>query len=338
MTASVPPTSDSPVPVPAPVFAGIDVAKDKLDLACDGQAQVLTFANTADGIADLTRTLHRAKPTLIALEATGGLEEPALYALLDASLPVARVNPAHVRHFANALGRRAKTDAIDAHLLAQFARQLQPRLAVQRTQNQAELDALVTCRRQLVHVQTEQKNRLETTRSKTAKKALRAVLHTTEKQLDKINRQIRDLIDSDDDLSRQESILRSVPGVGPVLASTLLAEMRELGAADTDRRQVSALAGVAPFNRESGRWKGKRAIRGGRSAVRSVLYMATLAAQTFNPVIASFAARLKSAGKPHKVVNVACMRKLLGLLHVMLREGLHWHQLNLVKNINLKPV
>jgi transposase len=315
--------------VPAPVFAGIDVAKDQLDLAHSQATPGRSFGNTPQGIADLVRTLRNLQPTLIVLEATGGLEEPALDALLDAGLPVARVNPAQVRHFARALGTWAKTDALDARVLVEFARHAQPRLAQKRAQIQGELDALVTCRRQLLKVRTEQSNRLGQTRSKPAAKALGAVLHTLEQQITDLDKQIRQLIDSDDDLSGMDRMLRSVPGVGPVLSATLLAELNELG--DTDRRQVGALAGVAPFNRDSGRYKGQRTIRGGRAAVRSVLYMATVAAIRCNPVIRVFAQRLQAAGKPSKVIIVAAMRKLLTILNAMLRDGLYWHQLKLTQ-------
>lgn len=193
-----------------------------------------------------------------------------------------------------------------------------------------ELEALVTCRRQLRHVQTEQSNRLGVTRSPAARRAIEAVLETLGQQVADLDRQIRALIDSSpDDLGPPDELLRSVPGVGPVLSSTLLSELPELGR--LDRRQVASLAGLAPFNRDSGRFAGKRSIRGGRSAVRSVLYMSAVAAARCNPVIKAFAARLRAAGKAGKVVIVACMRKLLTILNAMVRDGLAWDQLDLVK-------
>jgi transposase len=194
-----------------------------------------------------------------------------------------------------------------------------------------ELEALVTCRRQLLHVRTEQSNRRGTTASKPALRAIDAVLKTVNRQVLELDRQIAKLIESDDDLDRDGKLLASVPGVSVVLASTLLAELAELGG--VGRRTVCALVGVAPFNDDSGKSKGKRAIRGGRASVRSVLYMATLAAIRFNPVIRRFAQRLKQAGKLNKVVIVAAMRKLLSILNVMVRDGLRWEQLNLVKNL-----
>ena len=312
------------------LLIGIDVAKDKLDLARSDTDPVHTVANDPAGIARIVKELVAAGPQLIVLEATGGLEQPLLDALLDAGLPVSRVNPAHVRHFAKALGILAKTDAIDAHVLVAFARHAQPRLAAKRSKSRVELDALVTCRRQLTQSRTEQTNRRLTTTSKAALAAIGAVVKTLDKQVDSLDQQIRKLIDSDGDLGGMDKLLQSVPGVGPVLSATLLAEVAELGT--TDRRQAAALVGVAPFNRDSGRLKGKRSIRGGRAAVRCVLYMATVAAIRCNPVIRSFADRLKAAGKTPKIVITACMRKLLALLNAMLRDRLEWSQLKVVQN------
>jgi transposase len=198
-----------------------------------------------------------------------------------------------------------------------------------RSENQAELDALVTCRRQLTHVRTEQTNRRQATSSRSARKAIDAVLKAVNKQIEDLDRQIRKLIESDDDFSSMDKLLQSVPGVGPVASSTLLAELNELGSADA--RRVSALVGVAPFNHDSGRNKGKRTIRGGRASVRSVLYMATISAIRCNPLISRFAQRLQKAGKLAKVTIIACMRKLLTLLNAMIRDNLRWEQLNVVQ-------
>jgi transposase len=323
----------APAPAPAPVFAGIDVAKEKLDLARSDADAILTCDNAPEGIGRLVEALAACRDRLacVAVEATGGLEQPLLDALLDAGLPVALANPAHVRHFAKGLGILAKTDAIDAKVLVEFARHASPRLAAKRSENRVELEALTTCRRQLVHVRTEQANRRQQTRSKAALRSIDAVLETVRAQIDSLDRQIRTLIESDDDMGRSDRLLRSVPGVGPGLSATLLAEMIELGT--LGRRQAAALAGVAPFNRDSGRFRGDRAIRGGRGAVRSVLYMATVAAMRFNPVIRAFGQRLLAAGKRKKVVIVACMRKLLTILNAMLRDGLRWDQMKLVRNL-----
>jgi transposase len=311
------------------VFCGVDVSKDKLDLARHDTGEVRTFDNTPDGRRQLVDHLRPLAPALVAVEATGGYERPALDALLDAALPVALVNPGHVRSFARGLGRQAKTDAVDARTLADYARLAAPRRAERRSETRAELEALVTCRRQLLHVRTEQSNRLGVTRSPAARKAIGAVLETLDQQVADLDGQIRDLVaSSDDDLGPPDKLLRSVPGVGPVLSVTLLADLPELGR--LGRRQISSLSGLAPFNRDSGRFAGRRSIRGGRSAVRSVLYMGTVAAIRCNPVIKAFAERLKAAGKAAKVVIVACMRKLLTILNAMVRDNVTWDQLDLV--------
>ncbi len=312
------------------LLVGIDVGKDKLDLARSDTDEVCTFTNNPAGIKALVRTMKQAQPALIVVEATGGYERAVVDALLEADQPVAVVNPGHVRHLAKGLGILAKTDTIDARVLVAFAAHAAPRLAVKRAKNRVELEALVTCRRQLIQVRMDQTQRRSVTTSRPARKALDTVLRTVSRQVEALEQQIRKLIDSDEDLHRLDRQLQSVPGVGPVLSATLLAELAELGLAK--RTEISALVGVAPFNHDSGRFRGKRAIRGGRASVRQVLYMATLAAIRFNPVIHRFAERLKAAGKIKKVMIVACMRKLLTILNAMLRDGLEWSQLNLVTN------
>lgn len=311
------------------VFAGIDVAKEKLDLARSDAHATATFANDDAGIAQLVESLRDGRVAMIVVEATGGFERALVGTLLDAALPVALVNPGRVRSFARGIGILAKTDRIDARVLVEFARRGGPRLLQKRSQNRVELEALVTCRRQLVLVRTEQTNRRSATRSKTALRSIDAVLKVVNRQILELDRKIAALIESDDDLDRDGKLLASVPGVGTVLAATLLAELSELGA--VGRRTVCALVGVAPFNDDSGRRSGKRTIRGGRASVRSVLYMATIAAIRFNPIIRRFAQRLKAAGKLNKVIITACMRKLLSILNVLIRDGLRWDQLNIVR-------
>jgi transposase len=315
------------------VFVGIDVAKDKLDLARSDSVELIAVANDGQGIARVVRELTAARPSRIVVESTGGLERPLLEALLDANLPVALVNPARVRHFAIGIGILAKTDPIDARVLVKFAQLAEPRLAQKCTENQAELDELVTCRRQLTAARTAQANARLTTRSGDAQKSIDAVLKELDKQVELLDRKIRKLIDSDDDFKHLDGLLRSVPGVGPVLSATLLAELRELGT--TDRRQITALVGLAPFNHDSGKSTGRRAIRGGRTSVRCVLYMAALAAIRFNPVLSRFADRLRRTGKRAKVIIVACMRKLLALLNAMIRDNLTWTELRVVKALDI---
>ena len=210
-----------------------------------------------------------------------------------------------------------------------------PRLAEKRSRTEAELADLVGCRRQLVESRTRQLNRRGCTTAKTALKSLDAVLKTLQKQIEALDRRIRELIDSDDDFKHLDGLLRSVPGVGPVLSSTLAADLRELGR--TDRRQVTALVGVAPFNCDSGKFKGRRRIRGGRADVRRALYMPTLAAMRDNPVIRKLAERMQKAGKLWKLIMVACMRKLLTLINAMVRDGLRWEQLDVVKKLATNP-
>jgi transposase len=319
--------------VASALFVGIDVAKDKLDLARSDTDQAWCFANDGHGIGRIVEsftTTTTARPTCIVVESTGGLERPLLDALLEAGLPVALVNPARVRYFAIGSGIMAKTDRIDARVLVRFAQRAEVRLAQRRAANQCELDALVTCRRQLCAARATQANCRATSRSKSAIRSIDAVIKTLDKQIDSLDEQIRRLIDSDDDFKRTDELLRSVPGVGPGLSATLLAELSELGT--TDRQAIAALVGVAPFNDDSGTRRGKRLIRGGRVQVRCVLYMATLAAMRCNPVVKRFAARLRAAGKSFKVTIVACMRKLLALLNAMIRDDLTWSELSVAKN------
>jgi transposase len=314
-----------------PLFAGIDVAKEKLDLARSDTGELLAFANDDEGIRQIVQLVRGA--ACIVVESTGGLERPLVAALLDAALPVALVHPGRVRYFAIGCGILAKTDPIDAAVLMKFAQLAQPRLAQKRSANQSELDSLITCRRQLCTTRAQQSNCKLTTVSKRALKSIDAILQALDKQIDKLDKQIRELIDSDDDFKDLDRQLRSVPGVGPVLSSTLIAELPELGS--TDRQRISALVGVAPFNRDSGKSKGKRSIRGGRAQVRTVLYMSAVCAVRYNPVLRRFAERLKQTGKTPKVIIVACMRKLLALLNAMVRDNLLWNELTIVKALAL---
>lgn len=323
----------NPQPAADALFVGIDVSKDTLDLAPGESGEVTTFPNDDAGHADIVKLLtSQAPPVAMAVvESTGGLERPLLAALLDAGLPAALVHPGRVRSFARGVGILAKTDRIDARVLARFGRQAGPRLLARRTANALQLRELIVCRRQLSLTRAQQDNRLATTATRPARRALEKVLATLDKQVESLDKQIRELIDADDDFRHLDGLMQSVPGVGPTLSATLAAELPELGAADGGK--VSALVGVAPFNDDSGKLTGRRRIRGGRTAVRCVLYMATIAAMRFNPVIKAFAETLKKAGKLPKVAIVACMRKLLTLLNAMARDGLTWDQLDVVKKL-----
>jgi transposase len=303
-------------------YLGIDVSKDKLDLAVEGQPDVLAFANDAAGITRLIEQVRPLRPILIVVEATGGYERPILNAALDAGLPIARMQPGRVRHFAKAQGLLAKSDGIDARLLALYARCLQPAVSEKRSKNQLELHALLVLRRQLIETRTALTHQMQMADSSFVHSTLAKLLRQIHDRIKLVEKRIARLIDSDDDLSGRRDLLLSVPGVGKTTAATLAAQLPELG--KINRCQISALVGVAPYNRDSGKWAGKRAIFAGRAAVRSVLYMATITAIRCNPVIRLFAERLQKAGKLPKVVIIACMRKLLTILNAMARDGLTW--------------
>jgi transposase len=321
------PVSSTPASV---AYLGIDVSKDKLDLAVDGQGQVLTFANDSAGIATLLERVRASSPSLIVLEATGGYERAVLQAALDANLPIARVQPARVRHFAKAQGLLAKNDAIDARLLALYARCLQPAISEKRSKNQIELAALLVLRRQLIDARTAHTHQMQLADSAFARHTLAKLLRQFHDRIKQVDRKIAKLIDSDDDLSGRRDLLISVPGIGKTTAATLAAQLPELG--KVDRHQICAWVGVAPYDRQSGAWKGKRTIFAGRAAIRSVLYMATLTAIRCNPVISAFAQRLQKAGKVPKVVITACMRKLLTILNAMVRDNITWSPKCLLQN------
>ena len=316
-------------------FVGIDVAKGKLDLATSDNESIRTFENNDTGHCAIVKLLATRQVACVVIESTGGYEWSIVQALLEANINVARVNPGDVRHVAIGLKKLAKTDAIDARTLVRFAQVAEPRLLEKCTENQAELAALVTCRRQLQNTLTQQTNRLEMTRSAHATKAIGKVVHTIMKQLEELDLAIRKLIDSDDQFKDIDRLLQSVPGIGPVASATLAAQMPELG--KTDRRQAPALMGVVPYNHDSGKLTGTRSIFGGRTEPRNVMYMSALCAMRHNPVIKVFAERLRSKGKKAKVVIVACMRKLITIINAMLRDGLEWNQLDLVKKLATNP-
>lgn len=304
-------------------FVGIDVAKDSLEVCIAPEGTTATFAYDSAGVKQLLRRLPEPDSCLVVLEASGGYQRRLVTELVDAGHRVAVVNPRQVRDFARAFGILAKTDAIDARIIARFAEHVQPRILARGHERQEELQQLVARRRQLVELRTAEKNRLETLSSQTVRQSIRQVLGTLEKQIERLEKDILALVAADDDWRDKGKILSSVPGIGAVTAAALLAELPELGL--LNRQEVAALAGLAPFNRDSGRSHRKRSIWGGRSAVRSALYMAALTARTHNPVIRSFARRLEQAGKPFKLVMAACMRKLLVILNTLVKNNTHWN-------------
>jgi transposase len=300
---------------------GIDVAKDHLDVAFGGETTPERLPYSAEGLQTLLARLQQLSAPQVILEATGGLEVRLMAELWAAELPVARLNPKRVRECAKASGRLAKTDRLDARLLAQFGAALQPAatpLAAEETQMLAEL---VTRRRQLVDMRSMEQNRCASAAS-TLQTHIQKHITWLDAEIDTLEDDIDRFIQNTPGWAAKDALLRSVPGVGPLTARTLLAELPELGT--LDRKKIAALVGVAPFNHDSGRTQGKRFIHGGRRSVRSVLYMAALSAASHNTTIQAFYQRLLKAGKEKKVALVACMRKLLTILNAMLRDNRAW--------------
>jgi transposase len=304
------------------VFVGIDVAKDSLDVAVLPSEQSASFVYDDAGLQQLLEWLRPHGACLIVLEATGGLERRIAGELIDAGHQVAIVNPRQVRDFARGTGKLAKSDRIDALVLARFAQQVQPRIAEKASEKQVELAALVTRRRQLQSLTVAETNRCETARSSSARKSVEKHLAWLRKEVARIDAAIARLIASDETWRGQAERLKSVPGVGPTTSAMLVAELPELGR--LNRREISALVGLAPYNRDSGKLRGKRSIWGGRISVRSALYMAALTARRCNPTIRAFALRLEQAGKPFKVILTACMRKLLIILNAIAKTKQPW--------------
>lgn len=303
------------------VFVGIDVSKAQLDLALQPEGPGLSAPNTEPGIATMVGHLRTVKPALIVLEATGGLERPLVRALVEAKLPAVVVNPRQVRDFAKATGHLAKTDALDAHVLARFAEAVRPALRPVPDANTQELATLMTRRRQLVEMLTAEKNRLSSAPTRVQKR-IQAHIAWLTTELARVEKDLDHAIRNSPVWREQEDLLQSVPGIGPVVTRTLLAELPELGA--LNRKQIAALVGIAPFNRDSGTMRGKRTVWGGRAPVRATLYMAALVAARHNPVIRTFYHRLCAAGKAKKVALIACMRKLLTILNAMMKHQTPW--------------
>lgn len=303
------------------LFVGIDVSKVWLDVAVHPTGENWRVENTEKGFEKLIQKLCPLSLDRIVVEATGGYEAALVERLAREGLPVCRVNPARVRRFAQGMNWLAKTDKIDALVLARFGEKAQPRLLVLPTEAEKRLSALVKRRKQVVDMLTAEQNRTQLAEQEVFE-SIANVIQFLQKQLAELDAQIQDLIDQTPDLKRKQELLQSVPGVGKVLASTLVSQMPELG--HSDRKEIAALGGLAPFNHDSGRKRGRRMIQGGRPFIRRVLYMATIAAIRFNPLIKSMYSRLVNAGKFKKVAIVACMRKLLTILNAILRDQTSW--------------
>jgi transposase len=302
-------------------FVGIDVAKATLDIASlpDGESWIVT--NDDQGLAELAPRLVALGPKLVVLEATGGFELLAAITLAQAGLPIAVVNPRQVRDFAKAMGRLAKTDALDAGILADFAQRVRPEPRPLPDAAAQLLESLLTRRRQIVEMLTAEKNRLGFARGP-VKRDISQHIRWLEKRLADVDGELQDTVAASPLYQAKAALLRSVPGVGQVTTLTLLATLPELG--QLSRHQIAALVGVAPMNRDSGTMRGKRMVWGGRAPVRAVLYMATLVGLKHNPVLRQFYERLRAVGKPFKVAATACMRKLLTILNAMLRHNRRW--------------
>jgi len=305
------------------IIIGIDISKNQLDLAILPTKQSLSFANSQTGCHELAIALKPLQPDLIVLEATGGFENMVTGILVSAGFKVAMVNPRQVRDFAKATGRLAKTDKIDAAVIALFGEVIKPEPRAIKDEEAQKLTALVTRRRQLVDMLTSEKNRLSNSHQ-SVHQDLRETIVWLENRLHDIDKDIALSVKTNTIWQKKAAILTSCKGIGKITAITMLSLLPELGT--LNRRKISALVGVSPFNRDSGKVRGKRYIIGGRAAVRSVLYMAALSASRWNPVISAFYDRLKASGKATKVALTACMRRLLTILNAMIKAEQKWDQ------------
>lgn len=304
------------------VFIGVDVSKDQLDVHVLPEGLAFAVARTPAGIADLATNLAARAPSLIVMEATGGLETVVIAALVGAGLPVAAVNPRQIRDFARAMGKLAKTDAIDAAVIARFGDAVRPQPRAVLSEDAKALSELVTRRRQVIEMLVAERNRRRLVVAKPVLKSIDRLIAAMEKQLADLDRDIGQRIRETPAWREKEDLLKSVPGVGDQTARTLIAALPELG--ELDRRQIAALVGVAPMNRDSGAMRGRRMIAGGRADVRSALYMAALVGVRANPILKAYYTRLRDAGKRPKVAIVAAMRKLLTILNAMLKTKTTW--------------
>ena len=305
----------------AEIFVGVDVSKAWLDVAVHEQTTFFRVKNSDQGIAELVKWLQESEPALVVLEATGGFERMVALELAHADVPVVITNPRRVRAFARSTGRLAKTDKLDARVLAHFGFALRPEPRTLPGDDEEQLAGLLTRRRQILNMLTVEKNRLQTVRVEMQADIVEHI-RWLETKLMKLDKMIEQFVESIPAWQEKDSLLQSVPGVGPVTSCTLLAMLPELG--KLNRQQIAALVGVAPVNKDSGRRQAKRRVYGGRATVRSVLYMAALSARKFNPVIRKFYERLIKQGKEKKVALTACMRKLLVILNAMVRTNQSW--------------
>ena len=301
---------------------GIDVSKDRLDVHVLPEGIAFAVARDGKGLAELIERLTPLAPDLVVVEATGGFETVVAAALAGARLPLVVVNPAQVRHYAQAVGKRAKTDPIDAAMIARFGHDTKPDLRPLPDEATQLLADLVARRRQIIEMIVAERNRERRTQVRRIKKSIARLIAALEKELAEIDTEIDTGVRGSPAWRAKEDLLASVPGVGAVTARTLIAELPELGT--LDNKQIASLAGLAPYTRQSGRWKGKSMIGGGRKSVRCALFLAALVASRHNPVLKAFRDRLLAAGKPKMVALVAVARKLLTILNAILRDQKPW--------------
>jgi transposase len=309
-------------------YVGIDISKDFLDIATHPRLKSISLANNDAGISEAVTYLKKITPVLVVMEATGGFEMPLAAALGTAMIPVAVVNPRQIRDYARSMGKLAKTDTLDAQVMADFAAAVHPEPRPLSDDQTQELKDILTRRSQLIEMITAEKNRLSRAR-RPVSDHIKAHIAWLEQELDGMNSDLKRFIQESPFWRESDNLLQSVPGVGPILSSTLLAELPELG--KLDRKKIAALVGVAPLNRDSGKFRGRRSVWGGRSKVRAALYMSTLVATKRNFVIKGFYERLVAAGKAKKAAIIACMHKLLTILNAMMKHQTPWcHYTNMV--------
>lgn len=305
----------------AEIFVGIDVSKAWLDIAVHEESETFRVSNDEAGIARLVKHLRKLQATLIVLEPTGGFEMLVVAELTHAGLPAVVVNAKRIRDFARATGKLAKTDKLDAKVLAHFGMAVRPPLRSLPSEEEAQLTALLTRRRQVLNMLTVEKNRLVTVRAP-MRSDIEAHIQWLSTSLKELDKAIKEFVEGTPLWKEKDALLQSVPGVGPVTSATMLGMLPELG--KLNRQEIAALVGVAPVNKDSGRKQGRRRVYGGRADVRNVLYMAALSAKKFNPVIKKFYERLIKQGKQKKVALTACMRKLLVILNAMMHARQPW--------------
>lgn len=305
------------------INVGVDTGKAQLDIFVRPMGDYFTVPNNSTGIREAVRKLRKYSPTRVVIEATGRLEQAFVLACVEHDLPIVVMNPVAVRRFAGAIGRIAKTDKIDAQLIAHFGEAIAPEPTRIQPENIRQISDLLTRRRQLMEMSTMEKNRIQIL-PKALHKSIKVVLKTIRQQLDEIDVQLDTLIETTDDWKEKNDILQSVPGIGKVMAYTLLSDLPELG--QLNHKEIAALVGLAPYNKESGKQRGLQRIRGGRSQIRTVMFMAMMSTIQCNPKFKTFYEKLKAAGKRPKVALVACMRKMIVILNSMIRNGTRWNE------------